>query len=116
MSSINFAALRAEHPEMGTALAALESWIHENPHASFLDPRQLSLDLQPFSIRDLVQALGLLVQHGDVVPRFVVVSPNGIILDNEYETPDEIPEKVPNRTFDHYFKVRKENILPIYKL
>lgn len=116
MSAIDFAGLRAEHPELKQPLVALEGWLRQNPAIPFLDPRILAIELDAFSIQDILSLLHVLTAHGDVTPKLVVRDPNGHIVEGEFDTADQIPEKLPNRTYDHYFKVRQENILPIYKL
>src|SRR5260370_40364911 len=104
MSPINFAALAAENPELGLAWAGLSEWFKKHRKVNFIDIRRLSAEMRGVNVVDLAKALHGLVQQGALKQIYRVAAPDGVLIDRDFSSPTEIPERMPDRfhrtTFD----------------
>jgi hypothetical protein len=116
MSRINFEHFRAERPELDAVWIDLERWIENHPNVPVLDPKSLARDLYPVAAWDLLQALTLLANEGVLRPIVMVRAPNGVLLGEEFSRTEDVPQRLPDRTYENYFKVKPENIISAYRI
>ncbi len=93
----------------------MEGWIRGNPTISFLDPRRLSLDLTHIESQQLAEALRILVRNDYLRVVYRVIGPStGTMVGPEFESPDEIPEYMPDR-FGKKFGTDEAEIVAILR-
>lgn len=116
MSQINFDTFRREAPDLKDVWSKLEHWINQNSSTPTLDPRRLAIDLYPIPALDLARALSILVREHAVRQVYKVTAPNGVLLVGEFDDVHEIPDQLPDRTFDQFVDVRPSNIVPVFRI
>src|SRR5690349_873120 len=102
MLPTNFDSLTAKRPDLRSALRELREWIEEHKYLNTLDPRELARFMPQIDSVKLASALALLVKYGFLQQVYKVVTPSGVLADGEYERPDQVPHRIPDR-FNHYF-------------
>lgn len=114
MSRINFGNLISRHRENKRALREIEDWINHHEDANVLYPSVLAREtsLDPVS---LAKALNVLVREGVVRRVYKVTTPNGVLTDEEFNDPREIPEQLPDRR-NQYFSTAESDVVPIFQM
>lgn len=112
MSPINFDALAREHPESKRALSKLESWFKKHREAKVIYPHLLARELSEDPVT-LAIALELLVRAQVLRRVYKVTTPNGVLTDEEFDDPREIPSELPDRT-NNYFDTAESDIVPVF--
>src|SRR5947209_3139832 len=98
MSRINFDSLAAEtRPELRPAWTGLERWFTRHNKSGFVDIRALAHELSKIPTVALAEALSIMVAHNLLTPTYRVSTPDGHLLDFDYSSPSDIPEKLPDR-------------------
>jgi len=112
MSRINFDNLINEHPESKRALRELEGWLNQHEDATVLYPSVLAREtrIDPVS---LAVTLTLLVKEGVLRRVYKVTTPNGVLADDEFDDPRQIPEQLPDRR-QHYFPTAESDVVPVF--
>lgn len=114
MSRINFISFRRTHPDLSVAWDQLEGWLQCHPEVRFLESDRLGRELSAVPAWILTQALNSLAVEGDLQLKYMVRSPDGHLLQGTYENPGEVPGELPDRFHQFHFKVKDENILPVF--
>jgi hypothetical protein len=103
----------ANLPEYKAILNRLERWLGTQHHLT-IDPRTLAREWPDVRTEQLAVALQLLVQSGVLRQVFKVLTPNGVLVDAEFDDPRAIPDRVSDR-FNHYFDTAEADIVPVFK-
>lgn len=115
MSQINFDALVSEHPEIKHALRKLEDWMRTRASVRIIDPKTLAKEVQGVDPVSLASALMLLVNAGVLRRVYKVLTPSGVLTDDEYDDPRQIPPTLADR-FEHYFDTADFDVVPIFRM
>lgn len=116
MSPINFGPLIAEHPRLLRAWRGLSLWFAKPALPQFIDVRRLAKDLPDIEPGDLALALGLMAEHGLVHQTYRVATPEGVLLDQDFSSPEEIPDRMPGRFYSSTFDTNEGDIVPGFRL
>lgn len=114
MSRVNFDALASEHPESKNALNELEAWLRRHKDARIIYPQILAREvfIDPIA---LVTALELLVEAGALRRVYKVTTPNGVLTDEEFDDPRNIPSQLPDRR-NRYFDTAESDVIPVFQI
>lgn len=110
----NFEALASKLPEFRSDILRIGEWASLHGDWRVLDPRILSRDLRDIDPLRLSLALHGLVSVGSYRQIYMVVTPEGVLAEGEYNTPLDIPGRVRDG-FNHTFKVEDGDIVPVFK-
>lgn len=111
MSRINFANLTRERPELRRAWDALDQFLKKHPRIVFLDVPRLAREMKEISSAELSIALSQLERLGFAKQTFRVKNAEGKILSSDYESPEDIPEEVPDDFMAHQFRTSEGQIV-----
>ena len=114
MSQVNFDALASEHPESRRALGKLEAWLNRHRDARVIYPQLLAREVSEDPLA-LVVALELLVDAKLLRRVYKVTTPNGVLTDDEFDDPREIPSKLPDRR-NRYFDTAESDVVPVFQI
>jgi hypothetical protein len=109
----NFADLMRDHPELSHVWSRLDDWVRKHPTRRVIDPKALARNLRDVSPQQLMAALQVLVSHKLIRPVFVIEAPNGQILSGIYDSPMDVPNRVPG-TFEEWIETDDASIVPAY--
>jgi hypothetical protein len=115
MSRINLDALAKQHRDYARALRALQSWIESHAGERVINPMKVAKDLRGVDAADLAMAFTLALQAGLLKRVYKVLTPAGVLADDEFDDPTSIPEKLPDR-FEHYFDTGDADVVPVFRL
>ena len=59
-------------------------------------------------------AFTLLVRAGLLARAYKIMTPAGVIADEEFDDPTQIPERLPDR-FEHYFDTADADVIPVFR-
>lgn len=116
MSPINFDTMAAKNPEFRRTWFRLSEWFERYPQLKYVDLRRLSRELSDIPTEELALAMQVLVQHGYLRPVYRVESPDGNLIDQDFASPSEIPERMPNRFHSGYFDTSEGDIVPGFRV
>jgi hypothetical protein len=114
MSRINFGVLDVNNEELKPVIRRLELWTRAHKNRRILDPRIISRELGDVDPTVLSLALQALVRSGFYRLVYMVTTPSGVLADGEYDDPESIPQRVPDR-FNNYFNTADTDIVPVFK-
>lgn len=114
MSLISFEDLANKVPRYGDALRALDGWIRAHASVDVINPATLAKELKSFNPLDLAGALGEAEHAGLLERRYKILTPSGVLADNEFEDPTKIPETLPDR-FNRYFATADADVIPVFR-
>jgi hypothetical protein len=112
MSQTSFEGLADRYPEYRQAFKQLDAWLRS--HRGVVDPRALVREIQGVDVGAVGAVLTVLVRAGLLKRVYKVVTPSGALADGEFENPQAIPEKLPDR-LEHYFETAEADVVPIFK-
>jgi hypothetical protein len=112
MSRVNFDALASEHPESKRALGKLAAWFQKHQEAKIIYPHLLARELSEDPVA-LATALELLVRAHVLRRVYKVTTPNGVLTDEEFDDPREIPPELPDRR-NIYFDTAESDVVPVF--
>lgn len=114
MLRTNFADLINRYGEDKRGLMAIEEWLNRHPDATVLYPSALARDtsIDPVS---LAKALRVLVKEGVLRQVYKVQTPGGVLTEDEFSDPTEIPEQLPDREH-HYFATAEYDVVPVFQV
>lgn len=115
MSPINLEALANQHRRYARALKALQLWIEAHPGERVINPMRVSKDLRAVDAQDLAMAFTLALKAGLLKRVYKVLTPAGVLADDEFDDPTSIPERLPDR-FEHYFDTADADVVPVFRL
>ena len=104
MSPINFDNLLSDYPDYGEVWVVLKRWFVQNRKKRFVETAILASSVSGVTPLDLVNALLLMQQSHMVHVSLRVKSPDGVLLDGDFDTIQDVPEELPDRFGSH--KVR----------
>ena len=114
MLPTNFGALADKKPELKPAVSRLQDWVEHHPTWKLLDPRIVAKDLRDIDPFLLSMLFWELVEKGFYRRVFKVVTPSGVLAEDDYEDPSKVPPRVPDR-FHNYFETDETDIVPVLK-
>jgi hypothetical protein len=100
-------------PESRRTSESLRHWLSTHQRHT-IEPRRLARELPNISPSQLAIALQLLVKDGVLRQVYKVRTPSGVLADEEFDDPRNVPERLPDR-FDHYFDTSEADIVPVFK-
>ena len=113
MLPTNFEPSPNSQPELQTVILRIRDWAREHQDWSLLDPRVLSHDLRvdPFL---LSVALQQIVDTGPYRVVYMVLTPDGVFADREFDDPLQVPKRMADAT-NRDFNTEEGEILPVLK-
>jgi len=78
----------------------------------FIDPKRFVNNFPWHTPEAVVEFLSGLADAGKVERVYRVVSPDGVIIGEPYNSPSDVPEKVPDRFYSHYYDADDCDIIP----
>jgi hypothetical protein len=96
---------------LGDAVRSLGQFVRAHPKWDQIDTR----DLQQLAIDHytLTRAVVFLVDAGVFRQLYAVTTPSGSLADGLFETPRDIPRKLPDRFHAFYFETSDQDIVPV---
>jgi len=117
MSRINFDSLAAETTDdLRPVWSGLKEWFRRHEKTKFIDIRALAHELPEVRTIKLAEALSVMVQHRLLRPIYRVSTPDGNLLDREFSSPSEIPERLPDRFHTGYFDTADGDIVQGFRV
>lgn len=111
----NFDSLTADRPELTESFSRLAKLINEHPNWNEINPREIRKFLgHNVDKWQMANALDYLVERGWLHQVYVVITPSGVMANDEFEDPSDIPERLPDR-FNQYFDTAEADVVPILK-
>jgi len=114
MLRINFANLIDRHREDKRALQAIEEWLNRHQDTTVLYPSVLARETSLDAV-SLAKALRILVKEGILRQVYKVKTPTGVLTDEEFNDPTEIPEQLPDR-LNQYFATAESDVVPVFQM
>src|SRR5687768_15662946 len=116
MSPLNFASLMSERPELNDAWRFLEAWIAEHGNVHVVPITRLAKAAKKVNLSPLVltKALGVLLDHGLIREVYQVADYDGVLIEGDYESPDEVPPRVEGR-LSQFVETSETDIVPVYR-
>ncbi len=97
MSRITSDLLNSAPPELRLELEKVRDWLDKRKRVRFIEPGRLLREIGDADLVKLVRAL-LYLQENDFLRQvYRVKAPNGTILEDNYESPINIPKTVPDQ-------------------
>jgi hypothetical protein len=116
MSSIDFAPIRSQRPDLNTSVTEVSRLLASHHRLSKLNPIWLSRQLcGKVDSSELISLLDELHETHMAQLSWGVVLPSGNLADEEFESPRDIPEYIFDE-FDRLVKVDQSLIVPIYTI
>jgi hypothetical protein len=114
MLPANFANLIGNHPNDARALRVILEWIYQHDGIQVIYPSVLSREtsLDPVSI---AKGLSILAKEGLLRRVYKVTTPTGVLADEEFNDPRDIPPRLPDR-FNHYFSTAESDVVPVFQM
>jgi hypothetical protein len=103
----------AKRPEYRKLLRRLEEWVQGHQRQT-IDPRVLARAWPEVRGEQLAIALQLLVKAGTLRQVYKVLTPNGVLVDEEFDDPRQIPSTLPDRS-NRFFDTSEADVLPVFK-
>jgi hypothetical protein len=116
MSLINFDILADEKHELRQVWERMDDWFQRHPTRKYVDVRRLSRDLADISVAKLAVALDLMARRGLLRQVFRVLTPEGVLLDRDFDSPLDVPDRMPNRFESSSFDTSEGDIVSGYVL
>ena len=113
MLPTSFAPLASAEPRFRSVYTKLDRWIRKHRDWQWLVPGIVSRDfpeLDPFA---LTSALKSAVRHGVLQVEYTVLTPSGVLADESYKSPSEIPRLISDRC-NQYFETSSLPVVPVY--
>ncbi|HEX3683412.1 MAG TPA: hypothetical protein VHU83_12825 [Bryobacteraceae bacterium] len=101
-------------PDLKPVFHRLSDWAKAHQAWNLVDPRELRRDLNDVDPVLLSLALQALVNFGVLRRVYRAVAPSGVLADDDYDDPNQVPEWVRDR-FNHYFLSSEGDIVPVFK-
>jgi hypothetical protein len=115
MSPINFDALQVKYPDYAPVWEALRRWFATNSPKRYVELAVLLRALSQVEAPDLVLALDAMIESGMLKTAYRVKAPGGYLLEGEYEEPDQIPAKLPDRDYSHFIRRGEGDLVSGYR-
>ena len=115
MSPINFDTLQSEHPEFAAVWSALRRWFDSNWRNRYVELSVLLRALPEVDRLDLVLAIQTMIDQGMLATAYKVRSPSGDLLEGEFDLPDEVPDRLPERDYSRYVDTDEADIVSGYR-
>lgn len=100
------------HPALGLALRKVSDFVRAHPNWNEIDSRLLSKSLREIDTWDLARAILILIDAGALRQLYRVTTPSGTLSDALFETPSDVPAKLPDR-FNEYFDTAEQDLVPV---
>jgi hypothetical protein len=96
---------------LADAVRSLGQFVRAHPRWELIDTRDLHQ--LPIDRYTLTRAVVYLVNAGVFRQLYAVTTPSGSLADGLFETPRDIPQKLPDRFHSFYFDTADQDIIPI---
>jgi hypothetical protein len=105
----DFDALHLKYPDHSREWEVLRDWFTTNASKKFVEPMMIHRMLGKV-VRDLDfdGSLLLMATDGLIKPVLRVKSPDGVLLEGDWQDGEKIPRRLPDRSCTHTFDVREE--------
>ena len=115
MSPINFGILRADHPEFVDVWPKLQSWFDKNCRKRYVELSVLLRALSGVDRLRAVLAIQKMIESGMLAVAYKAKTPDGDLLEGEYDWPDEVPDRLPSRDYSHFIDTDETDIVSGYR-
>jgi len=93
--------LQTDHPEYAAEWRALAGWFANNWRKQYVELSLLLRALKEIDRLKLVLAIDAMVDSGMLTMSYRIRSPEGDLLEGDFDEPDQIPEKLWSRDSSH---------------
>jgi hypothetical protein len=114
MSPNSFAHLAKAEPALRSTFQVLARWADAHRDWKLVDATVLAHDLPTIDEMTLAEALDRAVRHGVLRVKYTVLTPAGVLASSVFDSPTEIPKKMPDR-FEEYFDTSESPIIPVFE-
>ena len=108
----NFDRLVARNSHLGRALREFAAFVDAHPNWESIDSRLLARALTDIDPWELARAIQILIDVGSIRQAYKVTTPSGSLSDATFDSPLEVPAKLPDR-FEEYFETSEQDIVPV---
>jgi hypothetical protein len=115
MSPINFDILRAEYPEYEAEWNALQEWFNRNWRKRYVELSVLLRTLSKFDRIRVILALQEMIDRGMLAATYRVKSPEGDLLEGDFDDPDQIPDELWARDSSHKISTAEGDLVSGYR-
>jgi hypothetical protein len=115
MSPINFDILQSEYPEFEAVWPMLRTWFDKNWRKRYVELSVLLRALPQLDRLDLVLAIQAMIDRGMLATAYKVKSPGGDLLEGEFDQPDKVPPRLPDRDYSRYINTDEADIVSGYR-
>ena len=98
MSRINFDNLQADRPDLLGAWSGISAWFRKHPKIRQVELTRLAEGATSCNDEQLTDALFLMVKRGVLSRRFAVESPDGVLIEDVFDSPADVPEDLLDRS------------------
>ena len=112
MSPASLEAL-TDNPEVARAIKKVQAWLEKRRETETIYAKQIAREVSVEPVA-LARALLALVGAGVLRQVYKVQTPGGVLTDDEFEDPRDIPEKLPDRFHDGFFETADSDIVPVF--
>jgi hypothetical protein len=112
MSPASLEAL-ADSPEVARAIKKVRAWLDKRRETETIYPKQIAREV-PVEPVALARALRALVSAGVLRQVYKVTTPGGVLSDDEFEDPRDIPATLPDRFHDSFFETAESDVVPVF--
>ena len=113
MLPTNFEPLARAEPELKGTFRLLQKWVQGHSDRKWIDPTWVARDYPLLDVFKLSLALDRAVREGLLAVRYTVLTPSGVLASDIFDSPESIPERLPDR-FERYFDTSDLPIIPIF--
>ena len=116
MSLTSFEHIVTIHPELTQVAERVNDWLRTHERKQYIEALTLARDLTG-QVRplDVVRFLSALEESGDAKVEYRVLSPANTIVDESFESPDEVPPEIVDN-LGRPFPVEYDRIIPVYRV
>jgi hypothetical protein len=104
---------KAESPFHGTYVE-LQRYFERHDDWELIDPTLLAADLPDLDIFELAGALEEATQNGALRVRYTVLTPDGVVASDLFDSPSSIPRSLPDR-FEEPFTTRERPLVTVFE-
>ncbi len=116
MSRISFDIIASERPELLDAWNCLADWLAKHPDVQFLDLRRIARSCQSVPPMTLADAMRYLVEQGQLFRVYRVETPDGHLLDEEFNSLLEVPDRLPDRFAKHWVDTSNAEVVSGFRI
>jgi hypothetical protein len=104
---------KAESTFHGT-FVELQRYFEDHNNWELLDPTLLAADLPDLDVFALAGALEEATQTGELRAKYTVLTPDGVVASDLFDSPSSIPRILPDR-FEEEFETRQRPLVTVFE-